>query len=110
MKDNKYLGEFPVDVSTHPNYSKYTQADWAMVFIELYGSIDGGHHKQWVLDQVTRILKCTHVEVVQARWENHDPEYRFTVADPPSEEYKKWVESMTSGVNEGCDYDTGIAP
>ena len=24
--------------------------------IYLYGGIDGGHHKQWVLDQVVRIL------------------------------------------------------
>ena len=54
---NKYLGEFPVDVSKHPEYSKWTPADWAMVFIEKYSGIDGDHHKTWVFDQVARILK-----------------------------------------------------
>lgn len=107
---NKYLGEFPVDVSKHPEYSKWTQADWAMVFIEKYSGIDGDHHKTWVFDQVARILKGTPVVVVQARWENHAPEDRFTVADPPSDEYKAWVVSMTSGVNEGYTWDEGIAP
>jgi len=28
----------------------------AIEMIENYGGIDGGHHKQWVLDQVMRIL------------------------------------------------------
>ena len=105
-----YLGDFRVDVSKHPVYSKYTPADWAMVFIEKYGGIDGDHHKQWVLDQVARILKGTPVVVVEARWDNGYTEDRFTVADPPSEGYEAWVKSMTSGVNEGYDYDPGIAP
>lgn len=105
-----YLGEFPVDVSTHPVYSKYTPGDWAMMFIEHYGHIDGDHHKLWVLDQVARILKGTPVIVVQARWENHLPDDRFNVANPPSEAYKKWVHGMVSGENEGYDYDEGIAP
>lgn len=105
-----YLGEFPVDVSKHPEYSKYTQADWAKVFIGKYSSIDGYHHKAWVFDQVARILKGTPVVVVQARWNNHAPEDRFTVAEPPSEAYLQWVKEMTSGVNEGYDWDVGIAP
>ena len=28
----------------------------ALNFIERYGGFDGGHHKQWVLDQLVRIL------------------------------------------------------
>jgi hypothetical protein len=28
----------------------------AKEFIEQWGGVDGGHHKQWVLDQVMRIL------------------------------------------------------
>ena len=28
----------------------------AIELIEKYGGIDGGHHKQWVLDQLMRIL------------------------------------------------------
>jgi len=105
-----YLGEFPVDVATHPEYSKMTPADWAMEFIGHYGHIDGDHHKMWVFDQVARILKGTPVVVVQARWTNHEPEDRFTVADPPSQAYLDWVKMMTTGENEGYDYDEGIAP
>jgi hypothetical protein len=105
-----YLGEFPVDVSTHSVYSKWTVSDWAMLFIARYGSIDGGHHKQWILDQVARILKGTSVDVFEARWTNHEPEVRFRVAEHPSEAYTQWVKDMTSGDNEGYDYDTGIAP
>jgi hypothetical protein len=107
---NGYLGEFPVDITTHPKYSKYTPADWAMLFIGKYSSIDGDHHKSWVFDQVARILKGTPVVVVEARWGNNHSEYRFTVANLPSEEYREWVKQMTSGVNEGYDWDEGIAP
>lgn len=110
MSAKTYLGETPVDVSTHPIYKNYTQADWAMVFIEKYAHIDGDHHKMWVFDQVARILKGTPVVVVQARWTDHDPEDRFTVSEPPSQKYLDWVKSMTSGANEGYDYDVGIAP
>ena len=28
----------------------------AMEFINEYGHIDGAHHKQWVLDQIARVL------------------------------------------------------
>lgn len=112
---NDYLGEFPVDVSKHPKYSKWTQADWAMVFVEKYGGIDGDHHKTWVLDQVSRILKGTPVVVVEARWEHGHTEDRFKVANPPSEAYQNWVCDMRGkydGKNE-CfeyDYDVGVAP
>lgn len=105
-----YLGEFPVDVATHPEYSKWTAADWAMLFIGKYSGIDGDHHKTWVFDQVARILKGTPVIVVEARWENGYTEDRFTVADPPSEAYKEWVKTMTTGVNEGYDWDEGVTP
>jgi hypothetical protein len=37
---NGYLGEFPVDLST-TKYKGYTRSDWALVFIEKYGQIDG---------------------------------------------------------------------
>jgi len=45
-----FLGETPIDVSTHPQLSKYTSSDWAMLFISKYGQIDGKDHKTWVLD------------------------------------------------------------
>lgn len=105
-----YLGETPVDVSKHPKYSKYTQDDWAVLFITKYGSIDGDHHKQWCLDTVVRLLLGTPVIVTQARWKNGQTEDRFVLAEPPSQAYLDWVKSMTSGVNAGYDYDPGIAP
>jgi hypothetical protein len=109
----KYLGKTPVDVITHPEYSKYTNADWALYFIQMYGGIDGNYHKAWVLDQVARCLKNTPVEVFEAKWDDGQSEYRISTGNP-SEEYKKWVESMLGEKNElgeyEYDYDEGIAP
>lgn len=112
-KKHTYLGETPVDISTHPEYSKYTNVDWAMLFIQMYGGIDGGHHKSWVLDQTVRCLKNTPVKVVEAKWDDGQSEYRFSTGEP-SEEYKSWVESMLgekdADGNYEYDYDNGIAP
>jgi hypothetical protein len=33
-----------------------TPVEQALEIINRYGGIDGGHHKQWVLDQVVRVL------------------------------------------------------
>lgn len=106
----KYIGEFPIDEAIHPVYSKFTPADWAMVFIGKYSSIDGDHHKAWCFDQVARILKGTRVIVLQARWDGNKLEDRFVVANPPSEAYTEWVKQMTTGVNSEYDWDVGIAP
>ena len=50
-----------------------------------YGGIDGGHHKQWLLDQVVK-----------------------KVAD----DYDRWVESFREGEDgpNTYEWDTGIAP
>jgi len=58
------------------------QADKAIELIQQYGGIDGAHHKQWVLDQVLRLL----------------------MGDIS---YAAWVEESE---DEGYDWDTGIAP
>ena len=94
MEEEDYLGEFPVDVSKHPEFKNYTPADWAMYFVACYGHIDGAHHKMWVLDQVARILKGTPVVVVEARWLGGKTEDRVSVAEPPSEAYTQWVLEM----------------
>jgi hypothetical protein len=115
-----YLGNFPIDITAHPVYSKYTPADWAMEYIERYGQIDGAHHKTWVLDHVARILKGTAVIVEQARWSPNDQypeglmEDRISLADP-SPEYLEWVEMMKGDWDEENEwfeynYDEGIAP
>ncbi|RYD62175.1 MAG: hypothetical protein EOP83_15270 [Verrucomicrobiaceae bacterium] len=82
-----------------------------MYFIEQYGGFDGAHHKDWVLDQVARILKGTPVIVQQARWENGQKEWRVETGEP-SQRYLDWVVEMKAG-EEGPDtyeYSEGIAP
>ena len=58
----------------------------AMDIIERYGSIDGGHHKQWVIDQVSRILLGS--------------------------DYSAWVERMCNGIDgpNTYEWDEGIPP
>jgi len=104
-----YLGEKEVDVKD-TLYKDYSASDWAILWIEKYGQYDGGHHKQWVMDQVVRILKGGTVTVKVASWDDHPDEYRFSVE--PSEEYFEWVEGMEGDPesDEYCEYDEGIAP
>lgn len=108
-----YLGETPVDISAHAEFASWTPADWAMLFVERYGQIDGSHHKTWVLDQVSRILKGTPVVVTQARWSNGMSEYRYEVGEP-SEAYLAWRDEMHGATGEDGEreygYDEGIAP
>lgn len=109
----KYLGQTPVVISEHPTYSKYTPSDWAMLFIERYGHIDGSHHKMWVMDQVARILKGTPVVVEQASWSDGLTEDRFWVSEVTSIEYNMWREDMLGEMVDGeyeYEYDEGIAP
>lgn len=88
-----YLGEFPIDIKTHVVFKTYTNVDWAMTYIAMYGQIDGAHHKSWVIDQVARILLGTQVVVTEARWERHAPEYRYCVGDP-STGYVEWRKNV----------------
>lgn len=106
----RYLGETQIDVSK-TKYKDYSPSDWAMLFIEMYSGIDGSHHKDWIIDQVARILKGTKVIIKIAEWENGHKEERFTLGDPP-EQYWKWVEDMKDGEDgpETYEYDFGIAP
>ena len=122
---NGYLGEEIVSNIIGTPFVNYTAADWAMYFVEHYGQYDGSHHKQWVLDQVARILKGTPVIIKKAKWDNGYFEFRVSTGDP-SREYKEWVLLMKSGrcsyndpevegfaIGEGpeeYDYDEGIAP
>ncbi len=112
MEDIKYLGESEVDIKDTP-YANYKAKDWAMEFIFAYGQIDGAHHKQWVLDQVARILKGTKVKVTLAKWSNGSQEYRFNL-EKPSKKYREWVKLCRGEYTEegGYEYgyDEGIAP
>lgn len=57
-----------------------------MNLIERFGGIDGGHHKQWVIDQIVRIIK--------------------------GEAYTQWVVEMKDGQDGPNTYswDEGIVP
>jgi hypothetical protein len=108
-----YLGDTPVDIASHPTFASMTPDQWAMLFIEKYGQIDGAHHKAWVLDQVSRILKGTPVIVSEARWSNGKSEYRFDL-DEPSPAFLAWRDEMLGGTDAHGEreygYDEGIAP
>lgn len=60
----------------------------ALDVIRQYGGIDGGHHKQWVLDQVVRALTGTNAG------------------------YRQWVRDQRAGEDgpRTYDWDQGIAP
>jgi hypothetical protein len=113
----QFLGETPVDVATHPKFKSWTPSEWAMVFIDKFGQIEGCHHRGWVLDQVARILKGTKVSVKEAKWSDGQHEYRYEV-DEPASAYLSWRREF---VDEGTDpetdetwtqdhYDEGTAP
>lgn len=68
---------------------KIIARDKAMSLIFQYGGIDGGHHKQWLLDQVLTILAGDEYEGLITEWEKPDE------GDDPDDFYT---------------WDTGIAP
>ncbi len=58
----------------------------ALSLISHFGSIDGSHHKQWVLDQIVRTLL--------------------------GDDYEKWVAAQKMGLDgpDTYDWDIGISP
>lgn len=108
-----YLGEFDIDIKNTP-FAEYTKKDWALFFIGNYGGIDGSHHKDWVMDQATRILHGTPVIVKEARWENGHSEYRITVREEPTLAYTDWVHELREWDEETEEYkysyEEGICP
>lgn len=109
-----YLGQFPVDIKDTP-YADYTPADWALEYIGRYGGIDGSHHKDWVLDQVSRILHGTPVQVTHHKWDDGQEEYRIRTGEEPPQAYHDWVRKLREPWNEELeafeyDYSVGIAP
>lgn len=105
-----YLGAEIVPVEK-TEYANYTPADWALYFVTVYGGIDGAHHKDWVLDQVARVLNGTEVIVKEAKWEGGYAELRVSLGEP-SQRYLDWVTEIKFG-EDGPDtygYDEGVAP
>lgn len=100
-----YLGEVDLESEDNP-FGDYTPTDWAQYYIDNYGGIGGSHHKQWVLDQVMRILKGTKVKVTLATWDDGSCEYRVNL-DIPSQDYKDWI---IARADEDYPWDVGCAP
>jgi len=76
----------------------------AISYAVRYGGIDGGHHKQWVIDQMVRALTgCPVLVIDQAHGDETQGE---------SEEYMKLVAGARAGEDgpETYDWDTGVAP
>lgn len=106
---NQYLGEELVDIKDTP-YKGYTQSDWALHYVGIYGQFAGSHHKDWVLDHVVRILNGTTVKIKLAKWSDGTEEYRVSLNEP-SAEYVSWVEKIRFDEDgEEYGYNIGVAP
>lgn len=108
MSEPEYLGEFPHEIDP-----ELTPAEWALAYIGTYGGIDGEHHKEWVLDQVARILHGVPVIVTMARWADGTAELRHRTGEA-TESYLKWLAEQRGEIcgdgNYEYDYSEGIAP
>lgn len=86
------------------------RAEEALDLILRYGGEDGGHHKQWVLDQVVRILTdCPTVQ--RTALSAYGTEYTYDALGE-SPEYLAWVACCKAGEDgpETYEWDEGIAP
>jgi len=97
-----YLGEFPVDIKAHPEFSEYTKESWILRWIEMFGGIDGSHHKDWLVDQIAQIVTGAEVSVVQGKWDNGFCQYRYYLKSTPA--YDAWIETFDGN------YDAGSPP
>ncbi len=50
----------------------------ALDFISQWGNFDGDHHKQWVLDQLVRILADNYEEWVREQMAGEDGPYTYS--------------------------------
>lgn len=82
----------------------------ALEVIRLYGGFDGGHHKQWVLDQAVRCLTdCPQVEHIGNC--GGGPYTYYTRGE--SDAYREWVREYEHDGEGGAasyEWETGIAP
>lgn len=108
-----YLGETVLDSYKGTPFEGFTEKEWVLEYVYRYGSIVGDHHKQWLNDQIVRILNGTPVILSIAKWENGQIEYRFKTGEP-SKKYFKWVRKARGKKDSNGDYESsweeGIAP
>lgn len=90
--------------------STQDEAVEAALAIAEWGSVDGDHHKMWVIDQMVRTLTgCPTVRVEKTGPNGDDWSYD---ALGESEEYLEWVRTFQDGEDgpETYLWDVGIAP
>jgi len=74
------------------------------------GGVDGAHHKQWVLDQVVRILTaCPEVSRVGTDCRGNPFTYPSL---GESDEYRAWIAAYNAGEDgpDTYEWDEGIPP
>jgi hypothetical protein len=87
-----YIGETVVDIKK-TIYAHYEKHDWAMLWIEMHNEFYENSQKDWLTDQISRILQGNKIIMKEAKWKNGNNELRFTLAEP-TEEYLKWSEEI----------------
>lgn len=111
--NNGYMGERDIPIEA-TEFRDFDRDHWVMWYLQQYGGIDGAHHKDWLLDQIARILTGAEITVRMAEWlkgGRYEFELRVDVGEP-TEEYHDWVKSVKAGEDgpETYGYSTGIAP
>lgn len=91
-----YLGEKILTDLKDTDFAGHGAEAWALEHVGRYGGHDGDHHKQWVLDQVVRILCGTPVGVREASWDDGLVEHRFETGEP-TDAYRAWVADWVAG-------------
>ena len=82
----------------------------ALTYAHKYASIDGSHHKAWVIDQMVRALTGCPVVQVQA---TDSKGHQFTYpAQDKGPEYVEFIRSHNDGEDgpDTYEWDEGIAP
>jgi hypothetical protein len=82
----------------------------ALEIAKRYGSIDGSHHKMWVIDQMIRALTECPINIKERK--DNSGSIFFFYEQIPSEEYKKFVQNHNAGEDGPNSYswEEGIAP
>lgn len=91
-----------MDISNKPLEER---VEYALKLLVDYPLIDGDHHKQWVLDQVARVL-ANSPTVAATAVDAHGETYVYPTLGE-SDRYRAFVAEV---VGEGGEWSTGIAP
>lgn len=103
-KKPEYLGETILEQGM-TKFANHTTNDWIRYWIDGYGSTDGAHHKQWLIDQIAKLTFGTPVIIKLAKWDNGQEEYRITLGKT-NDEYNKWFKEF----EEQYGYEHGTPP